>query len=242
VGKTLAAGASCTIKVQARPSADGKITAVLTIGAGDSVTVPIAATAVPPGALTLGPARQDFVATLLGENGETYVFTATNTGGAPTGPIATDLSGTGSDQFRVSQYGTLTLSGSLQGAAVTYSCYGGNAQSGRAGCPALAPLSGDAWGFDPGGTISVSATFYGGSGITGCRGTIGTCGAVPTTQKGWVITKFGTEQQGVNWCTGVVLGRCIGWAYTDAAGNRSDKSCPYPTNRTLGISFSNPVG
>ena len=65
---------------------------------------------------------------------------------------------------------------------------------------------------------------------------------MPTTESGRFISNFGTESQGVNWCSLVFQGRCLRWGHQDANGNRVDQPCPYSTNRSLGVSFALPVG
>jgi hypothetical protein len=100
-GAELAAGASCTVRVQFAPSTaepvGGKAT-TLTVsdGSGQGATARLFGTAVAPAQIALAPAAHDFGGTAVGANAEA-AFTVRNDGRSALGPLAVMVSGTTGD-------------------------------------------------------------------------------------------------------------------------------------------------
>ncbi len=78
-----------------RPAGSLQISAT----AGGTRTVALSGTGLPPGLLTITPAAPDLGATLQGTTGTTATLTVRNTGGSPSGTIATARAGTNAAEF-----------------------------------------------------------------------------------------------------------------------------------------------
>ena len=102
-GRTLAPGESCTVDAMMSPSSEGTGSAMLVVAPaqGGGAMVALSGKAVTPGALKLAPASTTYPALAPGAVSTDTTFTATNTGGSPTGTITVTLSGSDASQFAV---------------------------------------------------------------------------------------------------------------------------------------------
>ena len=102
-GRTLAPGDSCSVAALMAPSSEGVGRAALavTTAQGGGATVALTGTAVAPGALQLSPATAMFDPRSPDTVSPDATFTATNTGGTPTGKITAALSGSDASQFTI---------------------------------------------------------------------------------------------------------------------------------------------
>ncbi len=100
-GAVLAPGASCEVGVGFAPTAAGTRSASLDITAtpGGALAVPLTASGLTPGQLTIMPGSRDFGGVVTGGNSAATVFTVSNSGGVPTGAIAVSFGGTGAARF-----------------------------------------------------------------------------------------------------------------------------------------------
>jgi hypothetical protein len=193
---TLAAGASCTITVQAQPGSEGVKNGSLGISSASpalSASGTVTTKAVPPGALSITPPEQAFTAALLGTLGEEVTFTVRNTGGAPTGKLEATLSGTGSDQFRLVHN---LCSGTVLPANATCALDVQFKPTARAAQSATLGVSGD-----PGGTATSSLSGVGlaqaalaGDATTFAFGTVDVTQA--SLAQTWTITNKGDVASG----------------------------------------------
>jgi RHS repeat-associated protein len=96
-GASLAAGATCTIKVAFAPTAAGAATGGLQVGAipGGTAGAALTGVGVAPAHIELTPSTNDFGRVGVGSSAAPQTFTLTNTGGRETGRLADDLSGDG---------------------------------------------------------------------------------------------------------------------------------------------------
>lgn len=102
-GRTLAPGDSCSVAALMAPSSEGvgRATLAVTTAQGGGATVALSGTAIAPGALQLSPATATFDPLSPDTVSPDATFTATNTGGAPTGKITAALSGSDASQFAI---------------------------------------------------------------------------------------------------------------------------------------------
>ena len=103
----LAAGASCLFTLSFHPGSAGPKIAAIAVSAtpGGTATTGASGTALASGALAIAPSSHDFGAVPVGTATADSTFTVTNTGGAPTGALATRLSGANAALFTLSSDG-----------------------------------------------------------------------------------------------------------------------------------------
>jgi hypothetical protein len=104
---TLVPKAVCHIQIVLDDSTAGTPSGTMTITdtASDAVTVPLQATIVTPGALSVSPQANDFKSWLIGASSPSQTFTVTNTGMSSSGTLAVTLTptnGTMSTEFAIS--------------------------------------------------------------------------------------------------------------------------------------------
>jgi hypothetical protein len=114
-GQTLAPGQSCTVDGAFAPAAVGAKNADLqaTASPGGTATATLNGTGATPANLTVSPSPHGFGTQLTNTTSLAHTFTVTNTGGVPSGTIATSLAGANPDQFTKS---TDTCNGQTLGA------------------------------------------------------------------------------------------------------------------------------
>jgi HYDIN/CFA65/VesB family protein/List-Bact-rpt repeat protein len=102
-GRTLAPAESCSVEAVMSPSSEGVGNAMLTVTAepGGGAMVALSGKAVTSGALKLAPTTATYPPLAPGDVSLDKAFTATNTGGSPTGTITVTLSGTDATQFAI---------------------------------------------------------------------------------------------------------------------------------------------
>lgn len=107
-GKTLAAGATCTIKVRFAPSAVGAATAAVTVtGApGGTVVIPVGGTGGTPASLVIAVTSKDYGTVDVGTQSADTTFTVTNTGAVNATNLAVALGGANAGDFVISAGGT----------------------------------------------------------------------------------------------------------------------------------------
>jgi hypothetical protein len=103
-GKTLAAGATCTVNVHFAPAANatpGNLQATLQVAGtpGGTASSTLAGAALAPATLTMTPATQPFGTIVLGQKSTDSPFTVTNTGGVASGALTATLGGTDGAQY-----------------------------------------------------------------------------------------------------------------------------------------------
>jgi hypothetical protein len=113
---TLAAGASCTIKVRFLPTAAGARAATLSVSAtpGGTASSSLSGTALAPAALTVTPATQGFGSVVIGSASADTTLTVQNSGGVASGPVAATLGGANAGDFAI---GASTCTGALSAGA-----------------------------------------------------------------------------------------------------------------------------
>jgi len=102
-GTALTAGGSCTVHAHFAPTTTGMKSASLTVSAttGGVTASSLSGNALAPGALSIMPVMQDFGMVVDGTNSAETIFTVKNTGGATTGALTTQLTGTDTTQFTI---------------------------------------------------------------------------------------------------------------------------------------------
>ena len=100
-GAPLGAGASCTLDVAFSPTSTGLLSAEVRVenGPGDTASASLTGTGANPATLAISPSPHDFGARVMGTTSPAQQFTVTNTGGVPSGTIATSIGGDDPDQF-----------------------------------------------------------------------------------------------------------------------------------------------
>jgi hypothetical protein len=99
-GKSLAPGATCTIKVDARVIVAGSFAAALDVAdATSKVSAKLTSKVATPGAISIAPTDKDFQTVVLGGQSGDMVFDVTNTGASATGTLATTVTGTNAGDF-----------------------------------------------------------------------------------------------------------------------------------------------
>ena len=119
-GGSVAANASCVVKVAFTPTASGARSASLSIthnatGSASSVTLNGTGTATPQPAISLNAATLSFASQTLGSASAAQTVTVSNSGAAPLTFTALTLTGTAASDF--TQTGTCTATGSLAAGA-----------------------------------------------------------------------------------------------------------------------------
>ena len=106
--KTLAAGATCTIKVRFAPSAVGAATAAVTVTGtpGGTVTIPVGGTGGTPATLMIAPTTKDYAMVDAGTQSADTTFTVTNTGAVNATALTVALGGANPGEFVISAGGT----------------------------------------------------------------------------------------------------------------------------------------
>ena len=100
-GQTLAPGASCTVDGAFAPTSVGAKAASLEASAtpGGTASAALTGTGQTPANLTISPSPQGFGTHATGTTSPAQTFTVTNTGGVPSGTVATSLIGADPGQF-----------------------------------------------------------------------------------------------------------------------------------------------
>jgi len=106
--KTLAAGATCTIKVRFAPSAVGAATAAVTVTGtpGGTVTIPVGGTGGTPASLMIAPTSKDYTTVDVGTQSADTTFTVTNTGAVNATNLTVALGGANPGELVLSAGGT----------------------------------------------------------------------------------------------------------------------------------------
>jgi hypothetical protein len=102
--QSLAAGASCTISVRFQPASAIVLTATLAVSAkpGGVQVSALFGRGLTPASLSAQPSPEDFGSVVTGENASGTI-TITNSGGVPTGTLASTLGGADSGEFTIMQ-------------------------------------------------------------------------------------------------------------------------------------------
>jgi hypothetical protein len=99
-GQALAAGESCEVNAAFTPTATGSKSGGLRASTSESsATAALTGTGVAPANLTISPSPHGFGTHATGTTSPAQTFTVTNTGGAPSGTIATSIGGADPAQF-----------------------------------------------------------------------------------------------------------------------------------------------
>jgi len=106
--KTLAAAATCTVKVRFAPSAVGAATAAVTVtGApGGTVVIPVGGSGGTPASLMIAAANKDYGTVDVGTQSADTTFTVTNTGAVAATNLTVALGGANPGDFTISAGGT----------------------------------------------------------------------------------------------------------------------------------------
>ena len=101
-GASLAAGVSCTVDLTFTPLTPGDKAASLTItGSSSTVVVALTGTGLAPAALQIAPITRGFGQIVTGQQSGVVSFVVSNTGGVPTGMLATGLGGAMPGDFAI---------------------------------------------------------------------------------------------------------------------------------------------
>jgi hypothetical protein len=99
-GGTLAAGESCEVNAAFTPATTGDKSGGLRAStSGSSATAALTGTGLAPANLTISPSPHGFGTHATGTTSGVQTFTVTNTGGVPSGTIATSVTGADAGQF-----------------------------------------------------------------------------------------------------------------------------------------------